>query len=81
MPRALASPLCLPLALTIATLLSACATASGPGFTPKTAVASQCTATCGQEKASCKAPATACERTAASCMANCRELEMLNRGR
>lgn len=62
-------------------LLTACATSTGAGFMPRTAVATQCTATCGQEKASCKATAQACERTAASCLANCQELEVLNRGR
>ncbi len=62
-------------------LLTACATSTGPGFTPRTQVATPCTATCSQENAGCMATATTCERTAASCMANCQELEMLDRGR
>jgi len=61
--------------------LAACAPMTGPGFTPTTAVGSQCTATCGQEKGSCRGTATICEKSAASCLANCKELEMLNRGR
>lgn len=64
-------------------VLAACATGSGPGsgMTPRTVVGTQCNTTCGQEKASCKGTAAICERTAASCMANCKELDMLNRGR
>lgn len=61
----------------ISFLLGACA--AGSGSTMNTAVGSQCKATCGQEKASCRGTSTTCERAAAACMANCQELEMLNR--
>ncbi len=57
-------------------VLTACA--AGPGGPARTAVGTQCRATCTQEKATCKGTATACERATAACMANCQELDLLN---